>query len=206
MFMDTTTLYDLTINHTINKLLAKQLLPIAKTLLADPNQITNMWGYKNTYTQNEGASLNPQLEFFTKFILEKSYSYLQDKNIKLQDNVKLWVSLFASEIIKGDEHTAHNHPGALLSGLIYLQVPTNSSKLEFFNPRCANKAWRGFVDKKSYIADNGFYKINEDFTVSIQPTPGLFLFWESWANHRVPINEVDGKRITFVFNVGAEYV
>jgi len=38
----------------------------------------------------------------------------------------------------------------------------------------------------------------------VVPKPGLFLFWESWAMHRVPPNQNIDGRITMVFNVGVE--
>ena len=184
--MDTTVFYDLAIKHTIDQSLAEKLLPIAQKFLADPSRLTNEWGYKNTYTEEEGLSTEKELNFFTDFILEQANSYFKEKNILIKPNTKLWVSLFTSEMVNGDEHQPHNHPGALLSGLIYLQVPENSSNLEFFNPRHASPAWLNYLEEKTYTYEDKIFEIKPDHTIVVKPKPGLFLFWESWANHRVP--------------------
>lgn len=204
--MHTTVFYDLTIKHIVNTALSEKLLPIAKKFLADPSRLTNEWGYKNTYTEDEGLSTQPELQFFTDFILKKAKNYFNEKNILIKDDLKLWTSLFTSEMVQGDEHQPHNHPGALLSGLIYLQVPKNSSNLEFFHPRHTSIAWRNLIKESSYTFEDDIFQIKQDSTIVVKPTPGLFLFWESWANHRVPKNQSADKRITMVFNIGAENV
>lgn len=202
--MNTKSLYDFNINYKIDKKLSNRLLPLAKKYLSNPNLLTNEWGYKNTYTQDEGLSVEPELEFFVDYILEESNLYFQTKQIKIKSQLKLWTSLFVSEMHEGDEHSIHNHPGALLSGLIYLQVPPCSSNLEFYNPRHSSPAWLNYVEEETYTYEDEVFQIKPDHTIVVNPVSGLFLFWESWAQHRVPINQSKEGRITMVFNVGID--
>lgn len=201
--MDRHTFFSLTVHYTKNQKLAEQLLPVARKFLSDPAKLTNCWNYKNTYTEDEGLATELELRFFVDIILKTAQEYLADKSIKLKKNVNLWVSIFASEMQQGDYHHPHSHPGALLSGLIYLQVPSGSSNLEFSSPRGKNIAWLDFVEQSPLPQD--LFSIDHTHTISIKPEPGLFLFWESWASHRVPTNNSTEPRITMVFNVGAEY-
>ena len=204
--MNAATFYDFTINYHIDNALSEQLFPIAKKFLADESRLTNTWDYKNTYTIDKGLAAEPELEFFVEHILKVSNNYLQEKKLKVKDNLKLWVSLFASEMTAGDEHSAHDHPGAIFSGLIYLKTPPGSSKLEFFHPRNASPSWRTYITETSSIYDKEIFCVKDGFGIEVTPKPGLFLFWESWAKHRVPVNHSTSGRTTMVFNVGVDDV
>jgi len=195
--------YSFSINYVKNLPLAEQLFPIARRVLSDPSKLTNEWNYKNTYTEDEGLATEPELKFFVDIILKESKEYLENKSLTLKKDTELWVSIFASEMHNGDQHHPHTHPGALLSGLIYLQVPPGSSNLEFFSPRGKNLAWTTLLEKSNTTQDT--FNIDQTHTISVTPEPGLFLFWESWALHRVPVNNSVESRITMVFNVGAEH-
>lgn len=203
--MDEQTFYSFTLNYLQNKELARQILPLAEKYLSDPTKLTYEWNYKNTYTENEGLAQESELKFFKDFILEQSKKYFRNRSIKLKEGMEFWVSIFASEMSSGDQHHPHTHPGALLSGLIYLQVPDGSSNLEFSSPRHHNSAWLNFLEEESYSQKNDFFEVKSDHTIVIKPVEGLFLFWESWALHRVPVNESTEPRRTMVFNVGADY-
>jgi len=196
------TFYSFAINYFKDQQLAEQLLPIARKFLSDPTKLTNEWDYKNTYTRDEGIAKEPELQFFVDIILKASREYIENKSLKLINSADLWVSMFCSEMHQGDCHDAHSHPGALFSGLIYLQVPEGSSTLEFSAPRGNNPAWKNFLEIPA--AEKTFEVYQTPHTITVNPESGLFLFWESWALHRVPTNNSTGPRITMVFNVGVE--
>ena len=83
--MNTKSLYDFNINYKIDNNLSNCLLPLAKKFLSDPSLLTNEWGYKNTYTQDEGLSFEPELAFFVDYILKESNLYFQRKQIKIKE-------------------------------------------------------------------------------------------------------------------------
>jgi uncharacterized protein (TIGR02466 family) len=196
------TFYSFTINYFKDQQLAEQLLPVARKFLSDPSKLTNEWDYKNTYTKDEGLANEPELQFFVDIILKASREYIENKSLKLINPADLWVSMFCSEMHEGNYHDAHTHQGALFSGLIYLDVPEGSSTLEFSAPRGNNQAWKKFL--KIPPTEDIFEVDQTPHTITVNPEPGLFLFWESWALHRVPTNNSTGPRITMVFNVGVE--
>ena len=200
--MDEQVLYNLNINYSQNQRLATQLLPLARKFLSDPSKLTNEWNYKNTYSDGVGLASELEIQFFVDYILEQSYNYLAKNKLELKPNVELYVSLFASEMIAGDEHSPHTHPGALLSGIIYLQTPPDSSALEFKSPRTGNSSWLNYLEESSYTSKGEIISISANHTIIIDPQPGLFLLWESWAMHRVPKNQSTEPRLTMVFNVG----
>ena len=101
--------------------------------------------------------------------------------------------VFASEMRDGSSHDEHTHPGAILSGLLYLQVPKDSAPLIITDPR----PFRKFIslpklkDTQTNIAE-----------VLITPKTGLLVMWESWLPHLVPKSRnTDEGRITMVFNI-----
>ena len=198
--MNAIEIFSFNLNYTVDVDLSKKLLPVVKNILQDNTKLTNEWNYKNTYSDGPGLADDPSLSFFVDLILEKSYSFIK-KNYK-NFNKKLWVSLFASEMHKGDFHGAHRHPGALLSGILYLQVPENSAKLEFRSPKCEDPIWT-LVDSK-FNNSESFLKENKSKTIVVDPEEGLFLLWESWITHRVSTHNSDTPRITLVFNVGIQ--
>lgn len=194
-------LYSLDVQYHTNVELAKELLPIADKFLADPSRLTNTWNYKNTYTPDPGLSEEPELQNFNNYVLKYAKEYLQKRNIKLHDGIDFECSIFVSEMVKGNRHDYHDHPGALLSGLMYLSVPEGSAPLEFYNPRSSNKAWVKFLEP-TYAIENELYSVSDNHTITVKPHNGLFIFWESWADHRVPTNASTAGRKTIVFNVG----
>tara|TARA_B110000503_G_C7167937_1_gene422795 strand:+ start:1119 stop:1739 length:621 start_codon:yes stop_codon:yes gene_type:complete len=199
--MDVRLFNQLNIHYHTNENLARQLLPFARKFLSMPSKLTNTWDYKNTYTDLEGLALETELDFFVDYITDQANQYLITHNLKIKQSLKLSVSLFTSEMAEGDQHTAHNHPGALLSGLIYLNVPNNSAPLEFYSPRSKLTSWLNYIDELCYVASDEIFEITENHAIVVKPKNGLFLLWESWALHRVPKNNAD-ERITMVFNIG----
>ena len=73
---------------------------------------------------------------------------------------------------KGSRLKHHCHPNSILSGVIFLNVDENSSKLYFENP---NKFIRIFDYKESNPDNFGYY--------SFQPIKGQMLMWPSYLFH-----------------------
>ena len=89
----------------------------------------------------------------------------------------------------------HEHYGAIVSGVVYLQTPENCGDITFFNPIEVRKQNRAF-----------FYKLNSpnpygDINIEYTPTKGKMILFESWLQHAVGFNRSTENRISISFNV-----
>ena len=179
---NTISLFPTIVGSCVNIPLAKKVLPFAKEILNQPQNLSEDFGYKNTFQTNIPKTLiYNELE---SFILDvsKSFTYTHGFYSKTSN-----VDLFFSHMVKGDFHPTHTHPLASLSGVFYLNVPENSSSIRFHDPR----PYKDFTS----------YSLNERHLVyDIKPQAGLFLIWQSWVPHEVFKNYSNG-RTTAVFNI-----
>jgi uncharacterized protein (TIGR02466 family) len=167
--------------HTANK-----ILPYAKKCLGDSKNLTNTWDYKTTY---KSSNINFEENFFfNQYLVEFGNKYLNSLGYK---SLNLKPQIFFSEMNEGDYHTTHNHPSSILSGVMYLSVPENSSDIRFYDPR-PHKNYISLPIENSCEYNWDWYKI--------QPKEGLILIWESWISHEVLKNNCNG-RVTAVFNL-----
>lgn len=110
---------------------------------------------------------------------------LQGKKLALDS---LWVNLLAP----GGMHGSHLHPHSIVSGTYYVAVPKGASAIKFEDPRLAMMMAAPPRKAKARAELKPF--------VSIAPTPGTVLLWESWLRHEVPLNEAEEERISVSFN------
>ena len=96
----------------------------------------------------------------------------------------------------GAYHTLHNHQDAMLSGVFYIDVPTdNMGDLQFY---------RG-DEAQYYIPDNlSTYNTITSTMATYPPKPGMVVIFPSWVKHAVKQNRSDAERIAISFNYGAK--
>lgn len=182
------------INSEENVELAQKMLPIAKEFLQNESLLTYEWGYKNTYNSKKmGDDENREkIKPFLDYVKEKSIEYLESNDYDHKKINFKNIQVFVSEMFENDSHDQHTHPNCILSGLMYLQVPENSSKILFLDPRPYKSIIELPKKKESYLNSHSIW---------FDPKPGLFLMWESWLPHAVPKNCSKQGRITMVYNV-----
>ena len=179
------------ISHNVNEQLASYMLPIATKILNDRKNLTNTWGYKTTYSQSESLHTRSDMQPFVDYVYNSAQQYVDDNGYDL-DVSNLKMQLFASEINNNDYHTSHNHPNSVLSGVFYLEVYNDSSKILFHEPRSAKRFTSLPIKKHTHT--------NQDI-IFVQPQNGLLLLWESWLYHEVTKSTNDKPRKTLVFNL-----
>ena len=130
--------------------------------------------------------------FITENITQLSKQYTQKIGYQLPDNIT--INSFVSRMVEGEHHESHYHPGAILSGLFYLNVEENSAPILFEDPRVI-RPFNGM----DWSDPNDLNEYNT-YEVSYLPKAGDILIWEAWLKHRVPSNK-SKCRETFVFNV-----
>jgi uncharacterized protein (TIGR02466 family) len=87
----------------------------------------------------------------------------------------------------------HTHPFNYLSGVFYLQVPSESGSLVFHDPRPQNEVL--MPPKKPEES------IHISSRVSWTPKPNDLIFFPSWLNHEVEKNNSNEDRIVLSFNL-----
>jgi uncharacterized protein (TIGR02466 family) len=182
---NTTPLFPTVIGSCVNLALAEKVMPFATEILNDPQNLTNTWGYKNTYSYKNipRTIIYRELE---SFILDVSKGFTDSLNSNINPKN---VELFFSEMNKGDQHPYHTHPNSIYSGVFYLNVSEKSAKLRLHDPR----PYINFISYNSKPPSGSFY-------YDIKPQKGLFLIWQSWVPHEVLKNFTDG-RSSVVFNI-----
>jgi uncharacterized protein (TIGR02466 family) len=82
------------------------------------------------------------------------------------------------------------HPGSSISGVLYLKVDKNSSKIYFYNPNPYNVILR----KKQHNINNYEYMF-------FQPEIGDLILFPSWLKHGSDVDEnMSEERIALSFN------
>lgn len=90
-------------------------------------------------------------------------------------------------------NTLHNHPLSFLSGVYYLQTPTNCGKIEFRDPREVR-----MMEVIPLVSNNRWtYK-----TIEYEPVEARMLIFPSWLLHQVKPNLNKTDRICISFNLG----
>lgn len=122
-------------------------------------------------------------------------------NLGYSKNYRLEVTtMWAIANPPGSSNRAHIHPGAIWSGVIYVQAPEGAGKIEFTDPRTAHT-----MNQPQFKQDSRRSK--ENWTkVKITPQPGKILMFPAWLYHAVEPNlsklsGPDGERIVIAFNV-----
>lgn len=107
------------------------------------------------------------------------------RRLKL-DNI--WINMLSP----GGVHTGHIHPHSVVSGTFYAAVPAGASAIRFEDPRLGLMMAAPTRRSDAPLDQRPF--------VSIAPTAGTLLLWESWLRHEVPMNTARQDRISVSFN------
>ena len=100
----------------------------------------------------------------------------------------LWVNLLKP----GGHHSSHLHPHSILSGTLYVEVPTGSGNIRFEDPRSGLMMAAPSRREDAPDALKPF--------ATIAPRAGLLLLWESWLRHEVMPGTAKADRLSVSFN------
>jgi uncharacterized protein (TIGR02466 family) len=145
-------------------------------------------GYTSYASLNDLPRRDPAFDELRRILNRHAASFARDLAWPGKPKLdSLWVNLLKG----GGHHSSHIHPHSILSGTLYVEVPSGSGVIRFEDPRLpmmmaapvrredAPEPLRPFVD--------------------IAPRPGLLLLWESWLRHEVRPNG-KGDRLSISFN------
>ncbi|HEX4738766.1 MAG TPA: TIGR02466 family protein [Allosphingosinicella sp.] len=101
-------------------------------------------------------------------------------------------SLWVNVLKPGGVHSAHIHPHSIVSGTVYVAIPTGSGALKLEDPRLP----------MMMAAPPRRPDAPEDLRTFVyaEPKPGTLYLWESWLRHEVVPGTGRGERISISFN------
>lgn len=128
------------------------------------------------------------------------------ENLGYDTNTRLQVTTMWSIINPpGSSNRAHIHPGALWSGVYYVQAPEEAGQIDFTDPRTQQ-----IMSSPQYIP-NKRRKTECWSKVRVKPVAGKMLFFPSWLYHAVAPNLAQGdgpesERIIISFNINQKRI
>jgi uncharacterized protein (TIGR02466 family) len=93
----------------------------------------------------------------------------------------------------GSRNNVHTHPYNYLSGVYYLKVPQNSGNLVFLEPKPQAEVLSPPMKKDA--------SIHLAHSVTWEPKENSLIFFPSWLQHEVQINNSNQDRVILSFNI-----
>jgi uncharacterized protein (TIGR02466 family) len=166
--------------------------------LAEDDQAGRGWskehrypGYTSYASLNDLPRRDPGFGELAKLLTRHALTFARDSAFDLSRKPKLdsmWVNLLRG----AGHHSAHIHPHSIISGTLYVEVPAGSGSIRFEDPRLPSMM----------AAPQRLEDAPEELRpfVTIEPTRGLLLLWESWLRHEVLPGTRRGERLSISFN------
>lgn len=149
--------------------------------------------YSPEYDNLETARL------FTNVIIPAAKIIAQSWSLPSQmNNIGYWYNVN----YKHSSNREHTHPNSFLSGVYYIQAPTNSGNITFLRANSEHDKMEFIhrqITEHNLQVDNN--RINTEHWYV--PTPGLLILFPGHLTHYVKQNltdEVDDRRISLSFN------
>jgi len=132
---------------------------------------------------------------FAQFVGATAWNILSEQGYAMQDKVVAFTEMWTQEHHKHSSMEQHVHGyGSQIVGFYFLEVPENSSRVVFHDPR-AGKVQIDLPEQDMNMASPASRMIN------FEPKPGLLIFTNSWLAHSFTRHAAD-KPIKFVhFNL-----
>ena len=148
-------------------------------------------GYTSYASLNDLRQRDPAFGDLHRILLRHAATFAEELSFGLGRKPKL-DSLWVNLLKPGGHHSAHIHPHSILSGTFYVEVPSASGEIRFEDPRLP------MMMAAPVRRDDAPEELRP--FVTIAPTTGLLLMWESWLRHEVLPGKAKADRLTISFN------
>ena len=141
-------------------------------------------GYTSYASINDLPTRDPTFGELARLLGRHAATFAKDCAFELNRKPRLdsmWVNLLKS----GGSHSGHIHPHSILSGTLYVEAPQRSGAIRFEDPRLPLMMAA---------------PVRPDTFVTVQPSPGFLLMWESWLRHEVLPGRSKAERLSVSFN------
>jgi len=148
-------------------------------------------GYTSYASLNDLQRRDPAFAALQRILKRHASGFADELAFDLGRKLKLdslWVNLLKAD----GHHSAHIHPHSILSGTLYVEVPAGSGDIRFEDPRLP------MMMAAPVRHDDAIEELRP--FVSIVPTSGLLLMWESWLRHEVLPGKAKVDRLSISFN------
>ncbi|MEO6432655.1 MAG: TIGR02466 family protein [Sphingomicrobium sp.] len=146
-------------------------------------------GYTSYASLDDLPQRDPAFADLAKVLRKQAAAFAVELGWSVKPRLdSLWVNLLKG----GGLHGGHLHPHAILSGTLYVEIPSGSGAIRFEDPRLpmmmAAPTRRGDAPEplQSFI--------------SVAPQAGTLLLWESWLRHEVRPGSGKSERLSISFN------
>lgn len=148
-------------------------------------------GYTSYASLNDLPRRDPAFADLQRLLLRHACDFARELAFDLGRKPKL-DSLWANLLKAGGHHSAHIHPHSILSGTFYVETPAESGEIRFEDPRLP------MMMAAPVRRDDAPEELRPFVTVT--PTAGMLLMWESWLRHEVLPGRAKSDRLSISFN------
>jgi uncharacterized protein (TIGR02466 family) len=136
---------------------------------------------------------------FVDYILEMSWHILTKQGYDMQKYSTTVYEMWCQEHHQYSGQEEHIHPHAQISGFYFMDVPKESQRVVFHDPRQA-KVYANLLETNSKDVTIASQMVN------YQPTPGMLIFTNSWLPHSFTRNPSRTPFRFIHFNIGVSYM
>jgi uncharacterized protein (TIGR02466 family) len=147
---------------------------------------------------SDNFPLDPRVQEFAGYVGSTAWNILNEQGYDMQNLELFFTEMWTQEHYKHSSMEQHVHGyGAQIVGFYFLEVPENSSRVLFHDPR-AGKVQNDLPERDPNNASIASRMIN------FEPKPGLLIFTNAWLAHSFTRHASD-KPIKFVhFNLNVQ--
>ena len=189
-------------------------LPLARKIFSENKHtfrdsgrnITNFWYQTlNKHAINENYFSVSDVEELKSSILEHGIEYLKQINWYIDfyeyEVTNLWLNEYKSDTYF---QPPHSHPGFILSGTYYVDMPVNCNPIQFYSP--FQNLLPSVMFPKGNVINELNFKYNQFNSTSwmFHPKEGEVFFWPSNLSHSVDNSKFNGVRRSIAFDINTK--
>lgn len=142
-------------------------------------------GYTSYASLNDLPLRDPAFADLAKALDRHVAAFAKASGFRLAKRLKL-DSLWVNVMKPGATHSGHIHPHSVVSGTVYVETPPGAGPIRFEDPRLPLMMAAPLSDEARFV--------------TVEPTAGTLLLWESWLRHEVTAGRAKADRISVSFN------
>jgi len=174
----------------------KSTLEFCEPYYQDIKNKTNNFTKTFPVYQTDNLQLEPNLKYLQEFIIQSSAAILEDQGYDLSKHELYFEEMWAQEVHTYGHHSTHVHGNCHISGFYFLECPEDGIYPLFYYPRPG----KIITD----LPEKDISKITTaSQTCNYKPTPGMFMFFNSWLPHSFQLNASNSPCKFIHFNVAA---